>query len=437
MREVVRQANPVARILLVLAAAFLLLTCVSLAKRAWRGDTDFGVFYRASVALAAGAGGEIYAQRDAPSGWYNCIPPAGMSVFMGLSFFHRLAAGIIWALFNLGLLAACFELLRRIYRKLGDHRVHYEATLPYALIVLAVFGGVCLQTGQTSILFVVCWLGYVLSTTYQKNSWCGFLLALPAAIKLYPVIFGVVPLLRRKWAEVSWGVVWIGILTLLVPAIIFRENVIELTTSFFQHQVFDPNGRVMTAAGPTAVSNQGLDAVLLRYLSFVPGLHDQSGAMPHANIDPELVIFAANLMRVAVLVFTAIISVRFIRKPSNEPPLMLMALWCAALYMILPGAKGRYAIYALPAILAMFAAAHRQYANVDAKEGFKLAALSVASCALLIQLFPDYLLQFGVGFIGTLILWLFVVKETIAATVLASGARENYASGGKRASDIF
>jgi hypothetical protein len=223
----------------------------------------------------------------------------------------------------------------------------------------------------------------------------------------------------------------------VIPAIIFRENVLELTTSFFQHQVLDPDGRVMTAAGPTAVSNQGLDAVLLRYLSFVPGLHDQTGAMPHANLSADRVLFAANLMRVMIIAFTAIVSVRFLRRPSNEPPFLLMALWCAALYMVLPGAKGRYAIYALPAVLAMFAAAHRQYAKGDAKKGFRIAALSVASCALLIQLFPDYFLQFGIGFFGTAILWLFTINETNAASMLSSGARENYASGGKRASDIL
>ena len=59
MRDIVRKSPPIARVLLVLAAAFLLLTCVSLVKRAYRGDSDFGVFYRAAVSMAAGAGGEI------------------------------------------------------------------------------------------------------------------------------------------------------------------------------------------------------------------------------------------------------------------------------------------------------------------------------------------------------------------------------------------
>jgi len=437
VRDIVRKSSPIARVLLALAAAFLLLTCVSLVKRAYRGDSDFGVFYRAAVSMAAGAGGEIYQERDVPTGWYNCIPPAGMSVFLGLSFFNRVAAGIVWAIANVGLLAVAFALLRRIYARMGEQRVHYEATLPYALVVLATFGGVCLQTGQTSILFVVCWLGYVLATTVGRSSSAGFLLAIPAAIKLYPLMFGLVPLLRKKWAEAGWGIVWIAVLTVVLPAVVFRENFVELTASFFQFQVFDPDGRVMTAAAPTAVSNQGLDAVLLRFFSYVPELHDQPGALPHGNLDPGFVLMASNIVRVAIVLFTVFVSFKWLRSKDGDPPFLMMALWCAALYMILPGAKGRYAIYALPAVLAMFAAAHRQFEHGFAKDGARLAVLSVVACALMLQVVPDYFLQFGVGYVGTLILWLFTVLEVSKSGELARTPSENYAAGRKRASDIL
>lgn len=438
MRDIVRRASPIARVLLVLAAAFLLVTCVSLCKRAWRGDTDFSVFYRAAVSLAAGAGGEIYKERDGATGWYNCIPPAGMVAFMGLSFFHRLTAGILWAVVNLGLLAACFAFLQRIYARMGVGRVHYEATLPYAVVSLAVFGGVCLQTGQTSILFVTCWLGYVYATTLGSASFAGLLLAAPAAIKLYPLIFGLVPLLRKKWAEASWGMLWLAVLTIAIPAFVFRENFMELTSSFFSFQVLNPDGRVMTAAAPTAMSNQGIDAVLLRFLSYVPGFHDQPGVVVRGgNFEAGFVLTVANVLRVCVVLFTAFVSVKWLRTENDEPPFLLVALWCAALYMILPGAKARYAIYALPAILAMFAAAHREYAMGFTRHGARLAALSIVTCGLLLQIVPVFLLQFGVGYIGTLILWLFTVREAWETGALPRRAGENYASRSKRATNIL
>jgi hypothetical protein len=437
VREILRNSSPFARVLLVLAAAFLLLTCVSLVKRAYRGDSDFGVFYRAAVSLANGAGGELYRDRDQPTGWYNCIPPAGMVAFMGLAYVHRVVAGILWAVVNLGLLAAAFHLLRRIYERMGEQRIHYEATLPYALVVLAVFGGVCLQTGQVSILFVVCWLGYILSTANARASLAGLLLAIPAAIKLYPLMFGLIPLLRRKWGETAYGIIWIAVLSLAVPAVFFRENLIELTTAFFQYQVFDPDGRVMTAAAPTAVSNQGLDAVLLRYFSYIPGLHDLPGSLPHGSVDPNLILTLSNVLRFAIVVFTTLVSIRWLRTQNENPPFLFVALWCAALYMILPGAKGRYAIYALPAILAMFAEAHRYHAAGRQSESKRIAVLAAIACALLVQLVPDYFLQFGVGYLGTLILYTFMVHKTLSPNALPRRTGENYTAGSKRASDIL
>jgi hypothetical protein len=423
--------------MLVLAAAFLVLMCVSLCKRAWRGDSDFGVFYRAAVSLAAGAGGEMYAERDAPTGWYNCIPPAGMMIFQGLGYVHRLAAGIIWMLANLCMLWGCLAVLRRIYAKLGDEGKHYEATLPYALIVLAIFGGVCLQTGQTSILFTLCWLGYVLSTSLNKNSWSGFLLALPAAIKLYPLMFGLIPVIRRKWPEVAWGIVWIVGLTAVIPLVFYRENLVGLLSSFFQYQVLDPNGRVMTAATQTAPSNQGIDSVLLRYFSYVPGLHGEASVLPHANIDPGFILSISNGLRLAILAFTAFASLRWLRANDSKPPFIMMALWCAALYMVLPGQKGRYAIYVLPAILVMFAAAHRAFANGLISQGKRITALAVVACVLLVQLVPDELLRYGVGYVGTIILWTFMLKEAITTGELSRRAGENYAADRKGASDVL
>jgi hypothetical protein len=223
----------------------------------------------------------------------------------------------------------------------------------------------------------------------------------------------------------------------VIPLAIYRENLVELTTSFFRYQVFDPDGRVMTAGTGSAVSNQGIDAVLLRYFSFVPGFHDQAGALPHANVDPSLILMISNLTRLGIVAITAWISIRWLRSNEGGPPFILMALWCAALYMVLPGQKGRYAIYALPAVLAMFAAAHRAFSLRSVIEGRRITTLSVVACILLVQLVPDELLQFGVGYIGTIILWTFMLKEASAVRELSSRPSENYAAGGKRATDIL
>jgi hypothetical protein len=437
MREMVRQASPLARVLLILATLFLVVMCVSLAKRAWRGDSDFGVFYRGAVSLSNGAGGEIYAQRDKLTGWHNCIPPVGMVVFMGLAVFPKVVAGIVWGLLNVGMLGACIYFLRKTYAKLASERIHYEATLPFAVAMLAVFGGVCIQTGQTSVLFVACWIGYVWATSEQKSSWAGFLLAVPAVLKLYPLLMGLIPLLRRKFSEAVWGVAWILVLSIVVPLVVFQDNFGGLTSGFFQYQVLDPGGRVMTSVDPTAVSNQGLDAVLLRYLSYVPSFHDAAGNFPHLAVSPEAVLGFANLLRVVVIAITLWISIRWVRGETNEPPLLLVALWCAALYMILPSAKGRYAIYALPPLLVMMASAHRALAEGRHAAGKRLAFLTVVSCILLLQIVPDYTLQFGIGYIAPVILWIFVIRLSMSCFRLPRRPGEDYTTGGERATNVL
>jgi hypothetical protein len=115
----------------------------------------------------------------------------------------------------------------------------------------------------------------------------------------------------------------------------------------------------------------------------------------------------------------------------------MMALWCAALYMVLPGQKGRYAIYALPAVMVMFAAAHRALANGLISQGKRITALAVVACVLLVQLVPDELLRYGVGYLGTIILWTFMLKEAITTGDLSRRASENYAADSKRASDVL
>lgn len=422
MRQIFRNASPVARVLLIISICFLLVTCVSLGKRAWRGGTDFSVFLRAGTALCEGEGAGLYERLDERTGWFNCIPPAGMGPFMLLSMMHRVVAAVIWATLNVGVLLLCIHLLKKIYARLAN-RTDYEATLPFALVLLFLLGAVCIQTGQTSIIFMACWLGYVLVSADQRHALAGFLIALPAAIKLYPILFALPALLRRKRRELAWIGIWMVVLTLVVPGVIFGPGVVDMSQSFVENQILDPGGRAMEAADPKPASNQGLDGVLVRYLSYVPAFHDRHPAFPHLNVEVESVVTIANFLRIIVLIVTIVVSLRWIRTRSPDPPLLLIALWCAALYVILPGAKGRYAVYAFPAFLPVLAAAHGAFRVGDVANGRKAAAVALVAAVLVLQLVPDSFLYYGIGIIGPFLLWHFLLRS--ASTVRAS---ENHAS---------
>jgi hypothetical protein len=393
-----------------------------LGKRTWRGETDFSVFLRAGAALCQGEGATLYERLDQQTGWFNCIPPAGMGPFMLLSMVPRVAAAVIWVLLNVAVLLICVHLLKRIYAQLSQGRIDYEATLPFALTLLFVLGAVCVQTGQTSILFMACWLGYVLVSVNRRHALAGFLIALPAAIKLYPILFASLPVLRKKWSELGWIGIWLIGLTFVIPGIIFGPNVIEMSSSFVKNQILDKDGRAMEAADPKPASNQGLDGVMVRYLSYVPEFHDKHPEFPHAELEVDSVVSIANTLRIIVILVTIFASIRWLRSDTPDPPLFLLALWCAALYVVLPGAKGRYAIYAFPAFLPVLAAAHRAFRIGDIASGRKALVLVVAAAALLLQIVPDSILYYGIGMIGPILHWKFLLRSS------AVGARENHAA---------
>jgi hypothetical protein len=269
---------------------------------------------------------------------------------------------------------------------------------------------------------MACWLGYVLVSVNRRHALAGFLIALPAAIKLYPILFASLPVLRKKWSEMGWNVIWLIGLTFVIPGIIFGPNVIEMSSSFVKNQILDKDGRAMEAADPKPASNQGLDGVMVRYLSYVPEFHDKHPEFPHAELEVDSVVSIANTLRIIVILVTIFASIRWLRSDTPDPPLFLLALWCAALYVVLPGAKGRYAIYAFPAFLPVLAAAHRAFRIGDIASGRKALVLVVAAAALLLQIVPDSILYYGIGMIGPILLWIFLLRSS------AVGARENHAA---------
>lgn len=368
---------------------------------------------RASQSLKEGAGAEIYKNKDDETGWYNCIPPVGMVVFVALSTFGPPAAAVAWGAINVGLLVACVGVLRRIYAKLTVERIHYEATFPILVALLLVFGSASIRTGQTSLLFAACWLGYVLTTSERRQMLAGFLLAVPASLKLYPILFGFVPLLRRKWGEVAWAPFWLAFLTVAVPALLFREQIGEMLAAFWQYQILDPGGRVGAAFEPRVIGNQDFGAVLLRYFTYSPEFHSAAPWFPHANLDAEQVIQFSNVLRLIVVVATVIASGRWLRTATDEPPLVLVALWTAALYFVLPGMKARYAVYLVPAFTVLIAQAHLRLSENRAA-GIRYSVVVAACVVLVMQTVPSVLMRIGIGFFGPALIWILLMQIALS-----------------------
>ena len=154
-------------------------------------------------------------------------------------------------------------------------------------------------------------------------------------------------------------------------------------------------------------SNQSLDALLLRYLTFDVEFHPEEPVMPHLELPKQQVLQYANLGRLIILAITLVAVLRWrIRHPTLGPHdvLLLSALWSSTLYLMLPETKARYAVYTFIAFLPLVEAA----VNENEPPSVRARALfEVAFCVILIGgLLPDPPKVYGLGFIGAMVLWL-------------------------------
>jgi hypothetical protein len=92
----------------------------------------------------------------------------------------------------------------------------------------------------------------------------------------------------------------------------------------------------------------------------------------------------------------------------------MMALWCAALYLVLPGVKARYAIYCYPALLSLLAAAAAARTRGEAGRARALTGIVVLVVALILQAMPPGLRATGLRLAGSVLLWVAVLREGAA-----------------------
>jgi hypothetical protein len=408
-----------ARVCLVLACLFALAQAVSLVKRVHTGNTDFSVFYRTAEALRGGAGPELYGQRDEPTQFFHCIPPTGTAGMVWMPLFSPTVAAVIWSVLNLALLALAIRALGKVYAGLDRQRRIMQVTLPWAAAVLLTLASGSLQVGQLTVVFVVCWIWFLAASlrpalpaaSFRRSDWAaGFALAIPAAIKLYPLLLAIIPLLQRRWRVAAYGVLALAALVVVVPAVAYGPRSWALTEGFFRSTILDARGRLSTNTDPNLTSNQAIDVVLIRYLTANPAFQAKMPWFPHADLSPQVAATGATAFRLVVLLVTLGSSWQWLRRGrGDERPnfgaLLLLALWCAALYLLLPETKSRYCVYVFPAFLPLLAATAA--AGLRGKRGryAGLCAVCVACVLLAVQFMPDAGRATGISLLAPIVLW--------------------------------
>ena len=390
--------------LLAILVVFNIAQCFSLVHRVEKG-TDFTVFYNTGRLLDAGAGAEIYRGTDQTTAWLRTIPPFGQLLIHPFGQGSARAAAMGWSVFNLALLALMAWTLSYIARHLEGKRRLFYKLWPWNVAIMLALSPASLQVGQWSVLFAACWVFYLGMRASRWKNWAGAALALPIAVKIYPLLILGVPLLARRPR------VWLGALVFVVilsaaPTLLYGARTAELSRSFWRNAIAaSSGGRVAEAQRASSPANQGLDSVALRFLTTDQPIQRSHPNLPHLALPVSSVLRAVNWARIAVMLISLWIGWHFWRGAQSSPlwgEMMLLALGCAALYVILPGAKTRYAIYAFPAfwpLLCCAVAARTKWRRVG-----WIGAILV--CLALVGFTPGGALRlYGAGWWGALGLW--------------------------------
>jgi len=400
-----RSARAIVAIVLVAAAA----QGVSLVSRGTLGFSDFGVFYRTCALLRGGAGAELYTRHDVVTDWPISLTPAGLALLQPLALFGTQGASIGWAIINLSLVGLSMIGLRRVLNSACGPRS--DALFSWAAILFVLLSAGSIQVGQFSVLFATCWILFMGAFAAGSYFSAGTLLAVPTAIKLYPVLMLAVPVsLARSAKDVARTLIGfmtgIVIFSAVIPAIMYGSRASDLNASFWQNVILNPAGQVAYMQTVRA-SNQSVDALLLRYLTFDKEFHPEEPAMPHLELPKRQVLRYADLARLLVLGVTVAAVWRWRgghRTFQAHDVLMMSALWSATLYLILPETKARYAVYTFVAFLPLLERAVK--GNEPANVRLRVVA-EIAFCVVLIGgLMPDPPKVYGIGLVGAVLLWL-------------------------------
>ncbi len=384
---------------------------LSSVSRGTHGKSDLSVFYRTCVLLLNGADASVYAGRDAVSGWYRCIPPAGLMWFWPLARLSPRSASFGWMFFNFALAGAGVWALGGIWRALFPDEPHRHQLVLWTSAIFLILAAPSVEVGQYSLMFCALWLLATRAALSKRLDLAALLLALPAAIKIYPallLLFALGALPFKKWPRfTAMFALGFAFWTFAAPTLVFGARVPSLNAAFFREIVFSPTGRLSESQSTSAASSHGLDTVMLRFLSAAPEPKD---APPHLELPVPLVLAATNGARLLVITATIALWWRTTRRriqgePAASEWLFSLALWSAALFLILPGAKARYAVYVFPAFLPLILCTARVWIS-NAQSRWAYTLLVFGLLLLEMSLVPNEARVWGAGFWGALGLWL-------------------------------
>jgi Glycosyltransferase family 87 len=347
-------------------------------KAVWLGQGDVQVFFRAGWAIWTGY--PLYQVFD-HHGWTYHYPPT-FALFMGL-FANPLpdysqpwwalpfpAAVAVWYLINVACLLAALhiwanalERARPIEAKAGYFQRPWALVFG-PLLALLPFIGDGLARGQPAPVLLLLIVLFLARYVEKRTAAASFALSLAFAIKIFPIVLAVIPLVRRDWRFLLWTAAWSVFLLIVSPVVcvgpaqtldlyraMFTEHLLGIVSGAMSHEI-------ASQVSPGAFSNIGIGALVARLAA---GDAFYSAPLPQWASDVQ---FAFNAAVVAAVVFVGRGGFWNIRGPQpadGYPLLVAGAVLSAALPLMIPSAGPQYVTVAVPLITVLLIETWRRH----------------------------------------------------------------------------
>jgi hypothetical protein len=346
-------------------------------KSVWLGHGDVQVFFRAGWAIWTGY--PLYQVAD-HHGWTYHYPPT-FALFMGF-FANPLpsypqpwwalpypAAVAVWYLINVACLFAALHIWAKAVE--GARPIEAKAGYlrrPWALVIgpllaLLPFIGDGLARGQPAPVLMLLIVLFLSLYAEKRVAGAAFALSLAIAIKIFPVVLAIIPLVRRDWSFMLWTLLWSAILLIALPFVCvgWAETVELYRAMFTEHLLGIVSGAmshdIASQVSPGAFSNIGIGALVARVAA---GDAFYSAPLPQWA---SIVQFAFNAIAVAAIVFVGrggFWSLRTPQPADRYPVLVAGAVLSATLPLMIPSAGPQYVTVAVPLMTVLLAETWRR-----------------------------------------------------------------------------
>jgi hypothetical protein len=339
-------------------------------KTVGHGQGDVQVFFRAGWAIWTGH--PLYEVTD-NHGWSYHYPPT-FALLMGpfanplpgypqpLWALPYTAAVVAWYVLNflclIGALHLWASALERYHSiPTGEGFLRGPWLLRFGpLLALLPFVGDGLARGQPSPMLLLLIVAFFVLYVENRIASAALLLALAATIKVFPIAFAIIPLLRRDWTFIAWMAGWCGVLLIAVPIIclgpaetqdLYRAMWTEHLSGIITGSM---SSRTVDEVSPGAYATVSVGSVLARIAA---GEAFYSSPLPGWASLAQYVFDTLVVAAVAIFGRGGFWNWRGAQPAAGYPTLVAGAVLLAAMPLMISVAKPNYVTFAVP-LMAVF-----------------------------------------------------------------------------------